>query len=240
MNPRGTRVRRWLPIALGAALAIACAPSTASADFIYSISEGNSAIVSYPGPYASVTVHLIDSTHASFTVQGLTQTSNNVTYHYLMGDGSTVALNVNASSFTLVGSVTGSQPGTGIPSAGNGPYTANIGGSQNVSAFGDFNFTIDSFDGAGHASSTVSFELQNTSGGTWSSASSVLTPNNNLFSAADHIYVYNSDYTLNPATGFAGDSGGINPIPEPSSIALGLAGLLGFGARKAWRRWRKA
>jgi hypothetical protein len=232
MTPIAIRLPRWLPITFGVAAAIACAPCTASADFIYSISEGNSAIVSYPGPYATVTVHLVDSTHADFTVQALNQGSNN----FLVGDGSTVALNVNASTFSLVGSITGTQPGIGIPNAGNGPYTANF-GSQNVSEFGHFNFTIDSFDGASHASSTVSFELQNTSG-TWASDSTVLTPNDKLFSAADHIFVFNSDYTLNPATGFAGDSGGINPIPEPSTAALSLVGLASLCVRRGCRRWR--
>ena len=113
-------------------------------------------VTSMSRPYVSVTVNRTNSTHATITFTSLTAAGN----IYLMGDGSSVAVNGNATSWTL-SDVTGSNSGTGFTP---GPYSN--GGSGNVDGFGVFNQKINSFDGFGHSSSTIGLALTNTSG-TW-------------------------------------------------------------------------
>jgi hypothetical protein len=72
--------------------------SRASAELItFDLLSPNSAISTYPAPFANVSVNRTDSTHATVTFQTYTTGGN----QYVMGDGSTVALNVNASLFTV-------------------------------------------------------------------------------------------------------------------------------------------
>src|SRR5215469_8194215 len=132
--------------------------------FSFDLNQGNSSISGFTGPYATVMINLTSSTTATITFTSLTNSGN----IYLMGDGGSVAVNVNASSWTL-GTITGSNAGTGFTP---GPYSD--GGAGNEDGFGSFNQTIDTFDGYTHSSDTVSFMLTNTSG-TWSSAANVLT-----------------------------------------------------------------
>ena len=84
-----------------AALLIAVASvglQQAKADtFSFNLGVGNPAISGYPGPYVSVTVNRTNSTHATITFTSLTAAGN----IYLMGDGSSVAVNVNATSWTV-------------------------------------------------------------------------------------------------------------------------------------------
>ena len=134
-------------------------------------------------PYVSVTVNRTNSTHATTTFTSLTAAGN----IYLMGDGSSVAVNVNATSWT-VNNITGSNSGTGFTP---GPYSN--GGSGNVDGFGVFNQTINSFDGFTHSSSTIGFTLTNTSG-TWANVAAVLAANSGGSLAAAHIFV-----TVSPA-----------------------------------------
>jgi hypothetical protein len=77
-------------------IAIACLGlQQAKADTTYTLSQGNAAISGFAGPYATATVHLVDSTHATVTF-----TSNTVAGNiYLLGDGGSVAVNVNATTF---------------------------------------------------------------------------------------------------------------------------------------------
>src|SRR5262249_27965840 len=90
-----------------------------------------------------------------------------------MGNGSTVALNVNASSFT-VGPVTETNS-----LAGGGFFTpsfkqSNIGfPGMTVDGFGRFNLTVDNNDGYKSSATNVQFTLTNTSG-TWVDALAVL------------------------------------------------------------------
>ncbi len=193
--------------------------------FSFNLGVGNPAISGYPGPYVSVTVNRTNSSHATITFTSLTAAGN----IYLMGDGSSVAVNVNATSWTL-SNVTGSNSGTGFTP---GPYTN--GGSGNVDGFGVFNQTINSFDGFGHSSSTIRFTLTNTSG-SWVNAAAVLAANSGGSLAAAHIFV-----TVSPAnaangalsTGFAANGGQV-PDGGTTVMLLGVAlGALGMVRRYA-------
>jgi PEP-CTERM motif len=195
----------------------------AKADSItFDLTVGNSAISSYPGPYASVLVNRTTTTTATITFTSLMNGGN----IYLFGDGSTVAVNVNAASWTL-GTVAGSNAGTGFSP---GPFSD--GGSQNVDGHGIFNQTIDSFGGYTHSSDTVSFTLSDTSG-TWTSAANVLAANNHGFLAAAHIFVteFPADASNDAlATGFAAG------VPEPGTVCLVALGLVGLIAAVRKRR----
>jgi len=218
-----------LKVLVFVAAGFALTAAKASADI--SLGTGNSAISGYTGPYGSVAVSLTDSTHATITF------TSNAASGFLFGDGGSVAVNVNASSWTL-GTITGSNTGTGFSP---GPYSD--GGSGNEDGFGSFNQTINSFDGFTDTSTTISFTLTNTSG-TWADASSVLTANSDGNLVAAHIFVTNTPLDQSNgalATGYAtqGDGGGGSELtPEPSSFLLmgiGALGLAGF----SWRRMRR-
>jgi hypothetical protein len=218
-------------VALLGAAAFATWTSVASAAFIFSLDTGNTALSGYTGPFASVSVGLTDATHATLTYTSLTNSGN----IYLLGDGGSVAANINAASFTL-GTITGSNGGTGFTP---GPYSN--GGAGNEDGFGSFNLTINSFDGYTHSSDTISFDLTNTSG-TWVSDSDVLTANANNALAAAHIFVTSSPADASNGalvTGFAAGSGGGGPptnVPEPGTLSLLAAVLLGVGALTRSRR----
>jgi hypothetical protein len=203
------------------------APPASADTFTFDLGSPNTAISGFAGPYASVLVDLTSPTTATITFTSLTNAGN----IYLLGDGGTVDVNVNATSWTLSG-ITGSNAGTGFTP---GPWSD--GGSGNVDGFGDFNQTIDSFDGFTHSSDTISFTLTNT-GGTWANAASVLTPNGDGADAAAHIFVTSSPANAANgalATGFAAGPGTTIPSPEPSSLSMlgiGVLGLLGFARRR--------
>jgi hypothetical protein len=205
-------------IILLAILALACwLPGQAMADYMFDINLGNAAISGYPGPYAHVDVSLTDSTHASITFTSLTNGGN----IYLLGDGGSVAVNVNATSWTL-GTISGSNAGTGFTP---GPYSD--GGAANENGFGSFNQTINSFDGFTHSSDSITFALTDTSG-TWGSANDVLTGNADGYLAGAHIFVTSSPANATNGaltTGYAVNSA--VPIP-PSALLMG-SGLLGLG-----------
>jgi hypothetical protein len=207
-------------------IALACVGlQQAKADSIsFNLSAGNSAISGYTGPYATVTVNRTSSTSATITFTSLTASGN----AYLMGDGGSVAVNVNATSWTL-GTITGSNGGIGFL-----PGLYSNGGSGNEDGFGVLNQTINSFDGFTHSSSTIRFTLTNTSGN-WLTAASVLIANANGAMAAAHIFV--TKLPLNAAngafsTGFAANGGAVVPDGGTTVMLLGAAlGALGVVRR---------
>ena len=206
------------------AVVIACAGfmaftvQPAKADSItFDLTTGNSAISGYPGPYASVLVNRTSTTTATITFTSLTNSGN----IYLLGGAGSVAVNVNAASFTL-GPITGSNAGTGFT-----PGDWSDGGSGNEDGFGSFNQTIDSFDGYTHSSNSISFSLTDTSG-TWANAMAVLLANDRGSLAAAHIFV--TAYPANAAngalaTGFAGN-GTTTDVPDSGSTVLLLGAAL--------------
>src|SRR5215469_3975027 len=58
------------------ALALGVVAVPARADLIFNLDTGNSAISGFSGPYASVDVHLIDTTHATVEFKSLTNSGN--------------------------------------------------------------------------------------------------------------------------------------------------------------------
>jgi VPDSG-CTERM motif len=199
----------------------------ANADiFTSSLNAGNSGISGFTGPYGTVTINLTSSTTATVTFTSGTFGGN----IYLFGDGSSAALNVNATTFT-VSNVTGSNAGTGFTP---GPYVVQT-GSQQVDGMGLFNLTINSFDGFTHSADTISFTLTNTSG-TWATAASVITNNASGFDAAAHIFVTSSPANATNgavSTGFAGE-GPQSHVPDGGTtvMLLGVAlGALGMARR---------
>jgi len=184
--------------------------------YSFDLSTGNPGISGFTGPYVNVNVNLTSSTTATITFTSLTNSGN----IYLMGDGSTNALNVNASSFT-VGTVTGTNNGGGTP----GPFTVNNFSGQTVDGFGSFNLTIDSFDGFGHSSDSTTFTLTNTSG-SWANAMAVLFANAGGSLAAAHIFVAvdGTTYVNLNATGYAANGG---QVPDGGTTVMLLGAALG-------------
>jgi hypothetical protein len=225
----GVPMKRTLLILL-AVVAFACwfLGQVAADTISFDLGQGNPAISGYPGPYATVTVNWTDLTHATITFTSLTNSGN----IYLLGDGGSVGVNVNATSWTL-GTITGSNAGTGFTP---GPWSD--GGSGNEDGWGSFNQTINSFDGFTSSSDTISFILTDTSGN-WATANDVLTGNADGYRAAAHIFVTASPATASNgalATGFATEGDPAAPIP-PSALLLG-SGILAMGLR-SFRRKKK-
>ena len=196
----------------------------AKADFIFNLTVGNSGLSGFPGPYATVDVHLVDPTHATISFTSLTNGGN----IYLFGGVNAVDVNVNATTWTI-GSFVATNSGTGFT-----PGPLSDGGSGNVDGFGTLNQTVNSSDGFTHASNFISFGLTNTSG-TWLSDTTVLIANAQGAFAAAHIFVTTSPANASNSalvTGFAANGGSTVPDGGTTVMLLGAAlGALGMARR---------
>jgi hypothetical protein len=159
-------------------------------------------------PYGTVTVSL----NGAGTLATITFTAAD---SYLFGGAQAVDVNVNG-AFT-----------TGTISDANFSFA----GAGQVDGFGNFNLTLDDFDGRMDAVSSVTFTIS----GSWADEASVLAFNTGggngpAFDAAAHIFP--PDTTA--LTGFAGESGPFTHVPDGgvTVMLLGVAlGALGMARR---------
>lgn len=194
------------------------------AGLVIELDSANSGLSGFTGPYGSVTIDLTDSTHATITFQNNIVGGN----EYLFGGQGAVAVDVNASSFSM-------SDLTGVDAFSGGILSD--GGSNQEDGFGVFNQTIDAFDGYTHSFTSVSFKLTDLKG-TWSSAKDVLTNAGSGINVAAHIFVASTSLdpnAKNVPTGYASD--GVNSTPEPTSLALWS--MIGLGSIAYGRRRHK-
>jgi hypothetical protein len=213
-SPRSTA----FAVALAAFAALAFGPSVSRADTIYSLNNPNAALSAVTGPYGTIDVHLVDSTHATITFATADATK------FRFGSAQAADFNTNGTTSVTSFSTTGG-PAQDLTNAGSG----------NVSTFGNFSNTFDNFDGNVHTFTGATFNLTNTSG-TWASDAVVLTENANGVLGAAHIFAYAPDGTV-IVTGFAGDG----PVATPEFGSASLMGLmlLGFCGIAGFQRFRK-
>ena len=177
-------------------IAVACLGlQQAKADSVtYMLTNANSPGLG-TGPFGTVTVSLTG---------GVATITFTAASGYLFVDGSAVAVNVNASSWT-VGNIT---------SNGN-PVSDS--GSWNVDGFGSFNQTLSQANSSNGAS-LVTFTLTNTSG-TWASASQVLIANVDGWLVGAHLQI---------ANGFTGYAvGNTTTLPDGGTTVMLLGAALG-------------
>lgn len=165
------------------------------------------------GPFGAICVTLSNTTSA--TVQAETFDS------YVMGDGGTLGLVVNANIFTSSSiAEDGTWKSTTI--SPGGPDTG-----QNEDGFGLFNFVVDnkSFSPS-DAATLMMFTLTNASG--WSDVTQVLAFNSSNVDAEMHIRVPDATCKTQPnCTGFVAEGPQAQETPEPGSVALLGIGFLG-------------
>jgi len=180
--------------------------------FSFDLNVGNTAISGFPGPYANVSITLTSNNTANFTVTAYAG--------FLFGGAQAFDFNANASSSTVTNIVFN---GTSISDSGPG----------NADGFGNFNHTMDGFDGFTNAGTLLTFTLTGGAGTNWLSAAQVLIANAGGWLAAAHIFaILNSSVS----TGFAGGQG-LPGTPDGGATVMLLG--MGLGALGMVRRYLK-
>ena len=167
----------------------------------------------FTGPFGTVTIDLTSSTTANITFTG--------TSAYSFTDGSSAAVNINASSFSYA--------------LISDPFFKQF-TSGSADGYGQFNLEIDQDNSSpSDRASSIQFSVTDTSGN-WASATDVLALNGTGHDMAAHIYVESTGNN----TGFASSDGQINsnsppPVPDGGSTMIMLGSVmtgLAFMGRK--------
>ena len=185
--------------------------ANASADFSFELSTPNTALSPFPGSYALVEFDYLSSTTVNVTFTGLNG--------YAFVNGGSVALNVNAASFTV------SDIDWTVRDAGGSTSVYQV-PAQNVDGFKKFNLVLDQ-PTAANPVTMISFTLTNTSQEWSDSLYSILTGNGSGWYAAAHVVPAGSSMT-----GYAA-----NAVPIPAAVWLLGSGLIGLvGLRRRFRK----
>jgi hypothetical protein len=194
----------------------------------FTLGMGNPAISWYKAPYATANITVAgNGLSATVTFTSVV----NSKYVYFMGDGGSVALNVNG-SFSL-SNLAASNSFSGVGFHPPAPVNA---GAGNEDGFGQFTLRLNTGTGYATSATTISFTVTNTSGTAWTGVTSGLNPflfaNNKGYFVASHIFVGLLTNLRQGAqcTGFAAN--GTVPDGGATVMLLGVAlGALGLVRR---------
>jgi len=180
----------------------------------------------FPGPWANVTVNLINSTTATITFDS----SGLAGGAYWLSDGGAAVVNVNANAFNVTNVI---DSATHVVNSGNfdglGFFNLVVMNSGNNPNCGPAGSACLGYNNG--VTQMISFTVTDKSG-TWNSASDVLTPNNDGWDAGSHITVIplgNNPYGCSPGKVCQGYGSGNQPVPEPPVNALLACSALLFG-----------
>jgi hypothetical protein len=198
------------------------------------LTSANPALSGYTGPYGSVSVTTSGTTLNPSNTATITFTANTAG-GFVFVDGSSAAVNVNATNFSI-----SNISGTNYFS--DGKLNLSNGGSSNVDGFQVLNQTVDNQGSFKDSLTTISFTITESTA-TWTSASDVLTANSNGALVAAHIAACTlvsgacNEAAGALATGYTANTGAVN-TPLPGALALFGSVLVGGLGLTSWRKRR--